>query len=69
MPPMAAFWSRSIRAISGRPRSIRCLATPARRATSSGWHHKTTFDALVKEMVEADLIAVRDEQKRRHRDE
>ena len=33
-----------------------------------GWRHKTSFDALVKEMVAADLIAIRDEQTRRNLD-
>lgn len=53
-----------------RPTEVDTLLGDASKARAKlGWHHKTTFDALVKEMVEADLIAVRDEQKRRHRDE
>ena len=32
-----------------------------------GWRHKTTFDDLVKEMVESDLSAVRYEKERRNR--
>jgi GDPmannose 4,6-dehydratase len=47
--------------------SLRGDATKAR--TKLGWRHQTTFDALVREMVEADLIAVRDEQTRRNRAE
>jgi GDP-D-mannose dehydratase len=32
-----------------------------------GWRHKTNFEDLVKEMMEADLIQVRREQRRRNR--
>ena len=32
-----------------------------------GWTHKTSFDALVKDMVEADMVAILEEQKRRNR--
>jgi len=32
-----------------------------------GWKHKTSFDALVKEMVEADLLVIRNEKARRNR--
>ena len=35
--------ARSIRAISGRPRSICCSAMPARRAHKLGWQPKTSF--------------------------
>ncbi len=53
-----------------RPTEVDTLLGDASKARAKlGWRHKTTFDALVKEMVEADLIAVRDEQKRRHRNE
>jgi GDPmannose 4,6-dehydratase len=45
------------------------LGDPSKAEAKLGWRHRTTFDALVKEMVEADLIAVRDEQKRRQRAE
>jgi GDPmannose 4,6-dehydratase len=45
------------------------LGDPSKAKAKLGWRHKTTFDALVNEMVEADLIAVRDEQKRRQRAE
>ena len=41
-------------------------ATKAREKL--GWHHKTTFEALVKEMVDADDCRPR-RRKRRHRDE
>ena len=43
------------------------LATPARRASELGWAHKTSFDTLVKDMVEADLVAILEEQERRNR--
>jgi GDPmannose 4,6-dehydratase len=45
------------------------LGDPSKAEAKLGWKHKTTFDVLVKEMVEADLLAVRDEQKRRQRAE
>jgi GDPmannose 4,6-dehydratase len=45
------------------------LGDPSKAKAKLGWQHKTTFDALVKEMVETDLIAVRDEVKRRQRAE
>jgi GDPmannose 4,6-dehydratase len=47
--------------------SLRGDASKARRKL--GWRHKTDFDALVKEMVEADLIAASQEQNPRHRSE
>jgi GDPmannose 4,6-dehydratase len=53
-----------------RPTEIDSLRGDASKALAKlGWRHKTSFDALVKEMVEADLIAVRDEEKRRQRAE
>jgi GDPmannose 4,6-dehydratase len=53
-----------------RPTEVDTLLGDASKARAKlGWRHRTTFDALVKEMVKADLIAVRDEQKRRHRNE
>ena len=51
-----------------RPTEVAALqgdATKARRAL--GWSHKTSFDTLVKEMVEADLVAILEEQERRNR--
>jgi hypothetical protein len=30
--------------------------TPARLATKLGWWHKSSFDALMKEMVEANMM-------------
>jgi GDPmannose 4,6-dehydratase len=45
------------------------LGDPSKARAKLGWRHRTDFAALVAEMVEADLIAVRDEENRRHRDE
>jgi GDPmannose 4,6-dehydratase len=51
-----------------RPTEVDTLLGDAGKARAKlGWRHNTTFDALVKEMVEADLVAVRDEQNRRQR--
>ena len=44
------------------------LGDPTKARAKLGWRHKTSFDALVKEMVAADLIAIRDEQTRRNLD-
>jgi GDPmannose 4,6-dehydratase len=44
------------------------LGDPSKASAKLGWRHKTSFDALVKEMAEADLIAIRNEQARRNRD-
>ena len=35
------------------------LGDPSKAHQRLGWRHKTTFDELVKEMVEADLATVR----------
>ena len=57
----AAPSSASIRATSGRPRSIRCSATLRRRAGSSAGRRKSAFAELVREMVESDWrLAQRD---------
>jgi GDPmannose 4,6-dehydratase len=42
---------------------------PSKARQRLGWHHKTSFAQLVKEMVAADLETVRWEQKRRDRSE
>jgi GDPmannose 4,6-dehydratase len=53
-----------------RPTEVDTLVGDAGKARSKlGWQHKTSFDALVKEMVEADLVAVPQEQNRSHRAE
>ena len=40
----ARCWSRLIRAISGRPRSIIFSATSSKARAKLGWRHKTSFD-------------------------
>jgi GDPmannose 4,6-dehydratase len=51
-----------------RPTEVDALiGNPAKARRKLGWHHKTSFDALVKEMVEADLRTVIQEQDRRNR--
>jgi GDPmannose 4,6-dehydratase len=45
------------------------LGDPGKARATLGWRHKTTFEALVKDMVEADLAAVLSEQNRRARDD
>jgi GDPmannose 4,6-dehydratase len=51
-----------------RPTEVNTLRGDAAKARAKlGWRHKTTFDALIKEMVEADLVAVREERNRRQR--
>jgi len=43
------------------------IGDPSKAQQRLGWRHKTTFDQLVKEMVEADLAIVRYEQERKNR--
>jgi GDPmannose 4,6-dehydratase len=51
-----------------RPTEVDELLGDASKARQKlGWRHKTTFDALVRDMVEADLAAVLKEQERRNR--
>jgi GDPmannose 4,6-dehydratase len=45
------------------------LGDPTKARTKLGWHHKVPFEALVREMVEADLAAVKLESARRSRHE
>ena len=45
------------------------LGDPTKARTKLGWHHKIEFDALVQEMVETDLAAVKLESARRSRHE
>src|ERR1700680_389448 len=53
-----------------RPTEVDVLIGDASKARQKlGWHHKVSFDELVREMVEADLVAVRSEHSRRSRDE
>jgi GDPmannose 4,6-dehydratase len=43
------------------------VGDPSKAQKRLGWRHKTTFDAMVKEMVLADLAAVRRETERKSR--
>jgi len=43
------------------------IGDPSKAHQRLGWRHKTTFDQLVKEMVEGDLAIVRYEQERKNR--
>ena len=43
------------------------LGDPSRAHRKLEWKHKISFDALVEEMVKADMLAVLEEQKRRNR--
>jgi GDPmannose 4,6-dehydratase len=45
------------------------LGDPSKARNKLGWHHQTSFTDLVKEMVDADLQAVRREEERRNRDD
>jgi GDPmannose 4,6-dehydratase len=44
------------------------LGDPTKARTRLGWQHRVSFDDLVREMVDADRIVMRDEQRRRGRD-
>jgi GDPmannose 4,6-dehydratase len=43
------------------------LGDPSKAREKLGWVHRTTFEALVAEMVEADMIAIREEAQRKDR--
>jgi GDPmannose 4,6-dehydratase len=43
------------------------LGDPSKARTRLGWHHKTSFEELVREMVEADLVAIPKERERINR--
>jgi GDPmannose 4,6-dehydratase len=43
------------------------LGDPSKARAKLGWRHKTSFDTLVADMVDADRVTVRDEQERRDR--
>ena len=45
------------------------LGDPTKARAKLGWHHKLSFETLVREMVEADLAAVKLESARRSRHE
>ena len=51
-----------------RPTEVDALLGDASKArTKLGWKHRTSFDALVKEMVDADLVTIMQEQERINR--
>jgi GDPmannose 4,6-dehydratase len=51
-----------------RPTEVDHLLGDASKARAKlGWHHKTSFETLVRDMVEADTVAVLREQERRNR--
>jgi len=51
-----------------RPTEVDLLVgDPSKAQKRPGWRHKTSFDAMVKEMVTADLVAVRHETERKSR--
>jgi GDPmannose 4,6-dehydratase len=51
-----------------RPTEVEILiGNPAKAHSKLGWKHKTSFDALVREMVEMDRAAIQLEQNRRNR--
>jgi GDPmannose 4,6-dehydratase len=51
-----------------RPTEVDSLLGDASKARAKlGWRHKRSFDALVTDMVEADMVAVLDERERRNR--
>jgi len=43
------------------------LGDPSKAHSKLGWRHKTSFDTLVAEMVQADMVKVRNEQAHRNR--
>jgi GDPmannose 4,6-dehydratase len=51
-----------------RPTEVDALVGNASKARAKlGWQHKTSFDALVKDMMEADIVAIRNERVRKSR--
>jgi GDPmannose 4,6-dehydratase len=53
-----------------RPTEVEILCgDPSKARAKLGWSHKVSFDALVREMVDADLETVRRESVRRNRDD
>jgi len=45
------------------------LGDPSKAHTKLGWRHRTSFDTLVNDMMEADMVAILEEQERRNRDD
>jgi len=51
-----------------RPTEVdRLLDDPTKARNKLGWHHKTSFDQLVQDMVEADMIVVPKKRERLNR--
>jgi GDPmannose 4,6-dehydratase len=51
-----------------RPTEVDCLVgDPSKARAKLGWRHRTSFDTLVADMVQADRVAVREERERRNR--
>jgi GDPmannose 4,6-dehydratase len=51
-----------------RPTEVDCLVgDPSKARAKLGWRHRTSFDTLVADMVQADKVVVRDERERRNR--
>jgi len=51
-----------------RPTEVDHLLGDASKAQAKlGWRHKTSFERLVRDMVQADLVVIRKEQERRNR--
>jgi GDPmannose 4,6-dehydratase len=51
-----------------RPTEVDALVGNASKARAKlGWQHKTSFDTLVKDMMEADIVAIRNERVRKSR--
>jgi hypothetical protein len=48
-------------------RGWRSRSRRARQHADLGWRHKTNFDTLVADMVDAVRVAIRDERERRNR--
>src|SRR6266446_660655 len=50
-----------------RPTEVDCLlGDPSKARAKLGWRHRTSFDTLVADMVQADRVAVREERERRN---
>ena len=43
------------------------LGDPSKACAKLGWRHRTSFDELVKEMVDADMVTILQEQERINR--
>jgi GDPmannose 4,6-dehydratase len=51
-----------------RPTEVNALiGDPSKARSRLGWRHRTSFDTLVKDMVETDMVAILEEHERRNR--